>query len=88
MDHKHLSEINERLIRSEVAAEWRHREVVTRLAMLELPRSQQSLNGTGSGWGPWVKVPLALLLPLLAFLLTLAITGDPRAALNAARVSG
>jgi hypothetical protein len=90
MERQHLSEISERLIRLDAAQEWRHKEVLTHLELLH-QRIYLPSNGNGSvngSWGPWVKIPIAILLPLLVFLLTLAFTGDPRAALNAVRSAG
>lgn len=98
---RQLSEITERIIKLETAQEFRyqatHQQHMAILARLEiihftihrppLPNGSGYTSRNGSGWG-WVKIPTALVLPILVFFLILTITGDLRSALNAARGAG
>ena len=99
---RQLSEITERIIKLETAQEFRyqatqqqHMAILVRLETIHfavhrsppLPNGNGYTNRNGSGWG-WVKIPTALVLPILVFFLILTITGDLRSALNAARGAG
>lgn len=79
-----LDEMIERIVRLETASEFRHHYIVERFGRLEMLLHSPQPHGNGG----WFKVPLALCLPILVFLLMLAITGDLRTALNAARLAG
>lgn len=89
-----LDEVVERIVRLETAEHYRHQALAAQLysisARLDMsaPGHWPSPGPPSPGYGAWIKVPLALCLPILVFLLMLAITGDPRAALNAARLAG
>jgi hypothetical protein len=76
-----LDAIGTQLVRLETAAEYRHQVVAWHLQTLHAKLDQRS--GVG-----WLKVPLALALPVAVFLLMWAITGDFRSALTAAAKAG
>jgi hypothetical protein len=91
MEHK-LDEIIERQIRLETAQEYRFQMLSGQLQhilyaqqQLLRPHSNGNGNGGNSALLSLVKGSLAMLLPAAVFLLVLALTGDFRAALLAAK---
>jgi hypothetical protein len=87
-----LDEIVERQVRSDTAQEYRHQIVTGQLhrheqILLELYAKAHSIQAPGLLSG-LVKVPVALALPVVVFLVMLAVTGDPRTAFKAARGAG
>lgn len=80
-----LDDLLERIVRLETAEHFRHQYLAGQIANLEMrlmapDRSQRS--------GAWLKIPLALSLPAIVFLVMLGLTGDLRTALSAARWAG
>jgi hypothetical protein len=67
------------LERLAIAAEYRHQTLLWHVQAIHAQINQPPPGNHG-----WLKLPLALALPVAIFLLMLAITGDPRTALKAA----
>jgi hypothetical protein len=80
MQHQ-LDSINAQLAQLTAAAEYRHQLVLWHLQVIHAKLEQSPGHS-------WLKVPLALALPVAVFLLMWAITGDARKALNAAKLAG
>lgn len=81
MQHQ-LDSINDKLAHLAAAADYRHQYVAWHLQMIHTRLDQSSATGA------WLKIPLALALPVGVFLLMWAITGDARKALSAAKLAG
>ncbi len=81
-----LDEIKEMLIRQGMAQDYRDRWIHWQLEVITARLSNHESAGPS---GAWLKIPLALALPVAIFLLMLSITGgDIRAALRAAKLAG
>ena len=81
---RRLDEIKEMLIRQGLAQDYRDRWI-----LWQLERIANTHHEPAGLSGAWLKIPLALALPVAIFLLMLSITGgDVRAALRAAKLAG
>lgn len=76
------STLMEKLVRLEVAAEYRHQAILWHLHEIHAHVHPDTANRS------WLKVPIALVLPIAIFLLMLALTGDLRSALKVAKIAG
>lgn len=78
-----LDSIKSQLAHLTAAAEYRHQLELWHLQIIHAKLDHQTTHSQG-----WLKVPLALALPVAVFLLMWAITGDARRALSAAKLAG
>jgi len=76
-----LDDLRDQVTRLEVASEHRHAFMAWHLQAIHARLDQPQPSG-------WLKVPLALALPIAVFLLMLALTGDWRSAMHAAKLAG
>jgi hypothetical protein len=75
-----LDEIRDGMVRLETASQFRHAQLMETLGRLH--------NAHNASSGAWLKVPIALALPLIIFVVMWLTTGDLRSALSAARSAG
>lgn len=80
---RELQEVRAQLARIEMASDYRHRFVAWHLQAIHA-RLDESRYSSGT----WLKVPLALALPVGIFLLMWAITGNFGLAVKAAKLAG
>jgi hypothetical protein len=79
---RRLDDLQAEVVRLATAEEYRYRQLAWHLQLIHARLEQPQPNGA------WLKIPLALCLPIAIFLLMLAVTGDLRAALTAAVRTG
>jgi len=79
---RRLDDLQAEVVRLATAEEYRYRQTAWHLQLIHARLEQPQSSGA------WLKIPLALCLPVAIFLLMLAITGDLRTALTAAAKAG